>query len=304
MSRRLRQLSNQGVYHAYNRAEGGAFILRKPAAKRLFIQALFDTVELHQWILYAYAVMDNHFHLVVSTPLGNLDKGMHALQSDFANKHKAFRQEVGHVFQSRYSASHFRLLASATKAFDYVHLNPVRAKVVSLEELDRYPWTSMRCLRHPKGRGCVSLGDALGYFHGLKDDADGWSAYVEKLRLSLIMDDRYMTDEELAGLVRKVRKGSLREARPRPMAVNQTREELLAAQKDGWTKVFYQVLAAEGLVGVDFSVMTKSDGRKVRVAAKVRKLCPATSVWLAERLFTGSASNLRRLMAATKGSTD
>lgn len=304
MSRRRRHLSNQGVYHVYNRAEGGAFIFRKPAAKRMFVRALFDAVKLHQWVLYAYAVMDNHFHLVVSTPLGNLDKGMHALQSDFANKYKARRQAVGHVFQSRYSSAHFKLLASATRAFDYVHLNPVRAKMVGLEELDRYQWTSLRCLRRPKSRGCISLGEALGSFHGLKDDADGWSAYVEKLRVSLVMDDRYMTDEELAGWVKKARKGSLREARPKPMAVNRTREELLADQLEGWVKAYDQVLAEEGLVGVDFSAMTKSDGRKVRVAAKVRKRCPATSAWLAERLFMGSASNLRRLMAATTGGAD
>ena len=80
---------------------------------------------------------------------------------------------------------------------DYVHLNPVRAGIVSLEELGDYRWTSHRLIRRPHQRGIVTIGLALHAFYGLRDDSAGWDAYEERLRFVLATEDRAATDEEL-----------------------------------------------------------------------------------------------------------
>ena len=88
MARRRRLISNQGAYHVYNRAELGQPIFETDAAKQVFLETLLRTTHRFGWDLPAYAIMTNHFHLVVTTPRGNLSEGMHGLQSAFANKHK------------------------------------------------------------------------------------------------------------------------------------------------------------------------------------------------------------------------
>jgi REP element-mobilizing transposase RayT len=100
MARRRRLISNQGAYHVYNRSELGQPIFETNVAKQVFLETILVTARRFAWQLHAFAIMTNHFHLVLTTPRGNLSEGMHALQSAFANKHKAFRGSIGHVFQS------------------------------------------------------------------------------------------------------------------------------------------------------------------------------------------------------------
>ena len=180
MARRRRLISNQGTYHVYNRSELGQPIFETDAAKQVFLETILATAQRFAWQLHAFAIMTNHFHLVLTTPRGNLSEGMHALQSAFANKHKAFRGSIGHVFQSRFGCAHYPTGPLAARKIDYVHLNPVRAGIVSLEELGDYRWTSYRALRRPNQRGDLTLGLALASMHGLRDDSAGWDAYEEE----------------------------------------------------------------------------------------------------------------------------
>ena len=138
MARRRRFISNQGAYHAYNRAESGAPIFESDEAKQVFLEIILSAAMRFSWQVHAYAIMTNHFHLMVTTPLGNLSQGMHALQSAFANKHKVFRGSIGHVFQSRFGSNHYPIGPLAGRKLDYVHLNPVRAGIVTLAELKDY----------------------------------------------------------------------------------------------------------------------------------------------------------------------
>jgi REP element-mobilizing transposase RayT len=135
MARRRRLISNQGAYHVYNRAELGQPIFDTDAGKQVFLETILAAARRFAWQLHAFAIMTNHFHLVVTTPRGNLSEGMHALQSAFANKHKVFRGSVGHVFQSRFGCAHYPAGPLAARKIDYVHLNPVRAGIVTLEGL-------------------------------------------------------------------------------------------------------------------------------------------------------------------------
>lgn len=72
MARRRRLLSNQGAYHLYNRAELGAAIFESDEAKQVFLELILSVAARFAWQVHAYAIMTNHFHLLVTTPLGNL----------------------------------------------------------------------------------------------------------------------------------------------------------------------------------------------------------------------------------------
>ncbi len=110
-------------------------IFESDEAKQVFLELVLSVAARFAWQVHAYAIMTNHFHLLVTTPLGNLSQGMHALQSAFANKHKVFRGSIGHVFQSRFGSDHYPIGPLAGSKLDYVHLNPVRAGIITLDEL-------------------------------------------------------------------------------------------------------------------------------------------------------------------------
>ena len=98
-----------------------------------FLKTLAEACQKTGWQVHAYCLMSNHFHLVMETPNANLVAGMKwflgAYTSRFNRKHKL----LGHLFSGRYKAlivdgsgrGHLRTVC------DYVHLNPVRAKLVT-----------------------------------------------------------------------------------------------------------------------------------------------------------------------------
>ena len=298
MARRRRLISNQGAYHVYNRSELGQPIFETDAAKQVFLETIFATAQRFAWQLHAFAIMTNHFHLVLTTPRGNLSEGMHALQSAFANKHKAFRGAIGHVFQSRFGCAHYPTGPLAARKIDYVHLNPVRAGIVSLEELSDYRWTSYRLLRRPHQRGDLTLGLALTTMHGLRDDSAGWDAYEERLRFVFATEDRPATDEELFGLVRKEREGRRTDDAFSPAVAGKSRELLLAEEHARWEQAFRDALASLGRADEQLSAPPKAQAWKVALARQVRDKHGISTSWLARRMGFGSPSYLRKLLCS------
>jgi len=302
MPRPKRTLSNQGLYHVYNRAELGQPIFGSDGAKAVFLETLLRVSELLAWELHAYAIMTNHFHLALTTPQADIEVGMHSLLSAFANKHRAFRGTIGHVFQSRYHADHYPLGQLAGDKVDYVHCNPVAAGIVSLEELRLYPWNSYRLIWQPAHRGRLTIGPMLGALYGLKDDRNGWQAYEERLRLRLASAERSLTDDELFGLTRKTKAGALSETMNLPARIGMTpdrhRQERAAEQE----RILGEALAAAGLARGELPALGKSAAAKIAVARAVQARTLASSAWLAKVLHLGTAANVRRLLRNSKGS--
>ncbi|MFH1394579.1 MAG: transposase [Candidatus Omnitrophota bacterium] len=85
--------------------------------------------------------MPNYYHLLIKTMEANLNRMIHYVNMGYANYFNRKRQRNGHLFQGRYKAI---LLEEACLPVlsRYVHLNPVRAKIVDLPE--NYPWSSYR----------------------------------------------------------------------------------------------------------------------------------------------------------------
>ena len=86
--------------------------------------------------------MDNHYHLVIETPDGNLSKGMRQLNGVYTQLFNKRNQRVGHVFQGRYKAIVIEKEGYLLQVSRYVVLNPVRAKIV--ESPAEWKWSSYR----------------------------------------------------------------------------------------------------------------------------------------------------------------
>jgi putative transposase len=70
----------------------------------VFFDVLAGVWERCNWVIHAYCLMTNHYHLLVETADGNLAKGMRELNGVYTQRFNRIHQRVGHVFQGRYKA--------------------------------------------------------------------------------------------------------------------------------------------------------------------------------------------------------
>lgn len=142
MARPLRAEYEGAVYHILSRGNRAEFIFEEDSEKESFLQILQRAVEKYGTELYAYCIMGNHYHLLVGVPYGILSKVMHAVQSSYGTYLQRERGWIGHVFAGRYKSLCVEKEGYLLELSRYIHLNPVRAKIVKKPE--DYKWSSYR----------------------------------------------------------------------------------------------------------------------------------------------------------------
>lgn len=142
MSRPLRIEFAGALYHVTSRGDGQEVIFLDDEDRHRFLDVLSDLVHDFNWAVHAYCLMDNHYHLLIETPEGNLSKGMRHLNGVYTQRFNRRHGRVGHVFQGRYKAIIVQKESYLLELARYVVLNPVRAGMVHTP--DQWPWSSYR----------------------------------------------------------------------------------------------------------------------------------------------------------------
>src|SRR5665647_2349785 len=110
--------------------------------RQLFVDRLISLLSETGVHCYAWAILSNHFHLLLmptSTPLAHF---MRRLLTGYAVSFNRRNQRSGHLFQNRYKSIVCEEEPYLLELVRYIHLNPLRAGMIaSLEELDLYPWS-------------------------------------------------------------------------------------------------------------------------------------------------------------------
>jgi putative transposase len=180
MSRPLRIEYDNAFYHIIARGERRETIFTCASDKEKFLTKVGESAEKYQLLIHAYVLMDNHYHLLVETPRGNLSQAMHYLNASYGNWFRYRYKIVGSVFHGRYKAilvekdEYLKLLSA------YIHLNPVRAGMVaepSLYSHSSYRYYSQK-LKQP---GFLRTVDLLDMFNGKRSEYRKFVAsYVKK----------------------------------------------------------------------------------------------------------------------------
>ena len=142
MSRPLRLEFAHGLYHVTSRGDGREDIYLEDGDRELFLEVLSETVDRFNWVIHAYCLMSNHYHLLIETPDGNLSKGMRQLNGVYTQRFNRKHKRVGHVFQGRYKAIIVQKDSYLLELARYIVLNPVRAQMVRTAR--DWPWSSYR----------------------------------------------------------------------------------------------------------------------------------------------------------------
>lgn len=142
MSRPLRIEFPGAVYHVIARGNEKKSYFESNDDKELLLRLFSRTHEKHNFVFYAYCIMDNHYHLLLETPDGNLSKGMHYINSIFAQQFNDRHERSGHLFQGRYKSFLVQKESYLLAVSRYIVLNPVRSGTVSHPAY--YQWSSYR----------------------------------------------------------------------------------------------------------------------------------------------------------------
>lgn len=142
MARPLRIEFPGAVYHITSRGNEKKAIFRDDVDRHMFLTTLEGVILRYNWLCHAYCLMDNHYHLIIDTPDGNLSIGMRQLNGIYTQRFNKRYGRVGHLFQGRFNAVLVQKDSHLLEACRYVVLNPVRAKEVQMPE--QWTWSSYR----------------------------------------------------------------------------------------------------------------------------------------------------------------
>src|ERR1700731_2336930 len=104
MARQVRIQFQGAVYHVMARGDRKESIIGGDKDRRMFIETLGEACEKTGWLVHAWVLMSNHYHLVLRTPQANLVAGMRWLQNTYTRRFNVRNQLWGHVFGGRYKA--------------------------------------------------------------------------------------------------------------------------------------------------------------------------------------------------------
>jgi len=257
--------------------------------------------------------MTNHYHVALEAPSPNLVARMAWMQSSYTIRLDRRHRPIGHVLSGSYKA---HLVEGSVNGYlrtacAYVHLNPVRARMLSAEErLRSYPWSSFWAyLAAPEHRpGWIRVDRLLGE-HGIQQDTAAgrqrFEAWMER-RLAQASDP-----EALKALRRGWRLGGKGFKRQMLLRMEgglgehhsgQLHRETAEARAE---RILAEELSRRGWSEVDLAQRRKYDLDKPALAARLRRETPLTVKAIAARVHLGTSksanANLHKYMSGRPG---
>ena len=140
MARPLRIEYPGAIYHVMSRGNEQRHTFYDNDDCARFLKTLGDVTERYNWLVHAYCLMNNHYHLLIETPDANLSAGMRQLNGIYTQQFNARHRRVGHLFQGRFKGILVERESYLLELCRYIVLNPVRAKMVA--DVEQYQWSS------------------------------------------------------------------------------------------------------------------------------------------------------------------
>jgi putative transposase len=141
MGRPLRPVADGLVYHAINRGNNRDRVFFDDGDFKAFLRALGQTQLRYPFELFGYALMSNHFHLLLRPAAGqSISRILQSLTVAHTYRYHRRHRTVGHVWQGRFKSPVIQDDNHLLIVLRYIEGNPLRARMVT--DLKDYPWTS------------------------------------------------------------------------------------------------------------------------------------------------------------------
>jgi len=276
------------IYHVMNRGDRREAIFLADQDRELFVATLAEACTKADWQVHAYCLMGNNFHLVVETPKENLVAGMKwflgTYTARFNRRHKLF----GHLFSGRYKSL---VVDAASPGYlrtvcAYVHLNPVRAKLLRPEEpLRAYRWSSYPAYLERPGRRAPWLRE----FERVMEERRAQDQPEEygRIRRGWCWGEEAFRQELLARV--EERRGA-----------SHYGAELQESATEKAERLVREELKELDWAEVELATHQKGDRAKLKLAVKLRIETTMTLKWIAARLQMGTGASLSNLLSGQR----
>jgi len=212
MARPLRIEYSGAVYHITSRGNARERIYLEDEDYDGFLDCLCSVVKRFNWILHAYCLMSNHYHLLIETTDGNLSRGMRHLNGIYTQQFNRRHNRVGHILQGRYKAILVDKDNYLLELCRYIILNPVKAGIA--KEAREWKWSSYKdTAGYGKGISCLTKDWILSQFSMERGEAE--LRYREFVRAGLqaespwkeVRGQLYLGDERFIDKIKKLIRG-------------------------------------------------------------------------------------------------
>lgn len=176
MPRKKRVWYPGASYHIMSRGNRKSELFRNKNDYNYYLNILKLTKADYPFSLSAYCLMRNHVHLQLKTKEVEIWNIMRQINSYYAKYFNKKYDLVGHLFQGRYRSKLIEDQAYNIGVSRYIHLNPVKAKIVS-DPAD-YKWSSYRFYLGKSNNDLVDLDNIFSYFKS-KNPVSRYKKYCE-----------------------------------------------------------------------------------------------------------------------------
>jgi REP element-mobilizing transposase RayT len=336
MPRHIRIEYAGALYHVMARGDRGEGIFRDEEDRAMLLRTLAQACAKTGWRVHGWVLMSNHYHWLIETPQANLVEGMRWVQNTYTRRFNTRHKLWGHVFGGRYKAvlvesnldSDQHYLANL---WDYIHLNPVRARLVDPKQglgLLNYRWSSLSQVyaigpnRRPKW--CATERGFSAF--GCQDSIAGRREMIKRLEQRAIAEEAQKCGwavREGQSLNSTLRRGwywgseafreKLLELASERLQRMMNRNQRSSHQAHDHAEaraldLIRKGLKALGLTEQELKISRGSDARKVSVAWAIARSTTISQGWIANRLNMHSAANvsqqIRRFEANLNSQSD
>ena len=336
MPRQVRIEYAGAVYHVMARGDRREGIFNDEEDRAMLLKILAQACDKTGWRVHGWVLMDNHYHWLIETAEPNLVDGMRWVQNTYTRRFNVRHKLWGHVFGGRYKAVLVQSDSNGEQDYlgnvlDYIHLNPVRARLVDAKQglgLLDYRWSSLSQVyavapkRRP--RWCTSERGFSAF--GCKDTVAGRRAMVGRLEARSLEEETEKCGwKSVAGqsLNSTLRRGwywgsttfrekllelineRLQRAKNRNYQTSRQAHDHSEAQATALIRSAMEIL---GLSDEDRRIGRRTDARKVSLAWAIARSTTVSQAWIAHNLGMRSAANvsqqIRRFELSRNHQTD
>lgn len=165
MPRQPRLDAPGALHHVMGRGIERTQVFREDTDRADFVARLAALCGEGDWVVYAWALMPNHFHLLVRTGQRPLFQSMRKLLTGYVVNFNRRHRRYGHLFQNRYKSIICEDDPYLLELTRYIHLNPLRGGLVKgLADLCRFPWTGHAAIMGGVDRDWQDTATVMAYF--------------------------------------------------------------------------------------------------------------------------------------------
>ena len=233
MPRKARIDAPGALHHIIARGIELGVIFQDRVDRDRFIQRLSDILTETATQCYAWALIPNHFHLLLKTGMIPVGRVMQKLLTGYAVSYNRRHTRSGHLFQNRYKSILCQKEPYLLELVRYIHLNPIRAGIVAdMNGLDHFAYCGHGVLIGRRQNDWQNTNEVLGLFSphlatartgyrkflikglsmghrsdltggGLIRSSGGWEQVIAKRRAKAFQksDERILGDHEFVSLV-------------------------------------------------------------------------------------------------------